>query len=93
MSYRNAKEILPQKLIAEIQKYVKGEVIYIPKQDDDKTQWGSKNGSRKRYDLRNENICEMRRNGRTIDEIAKTYYLSPESIKKILHEHKLTASS
>ena len=85
MSYRNAKEILPQKLIAEIQKYVKGDVIYIPKQEDQKTIWGSKNGSRKKYDLRNENIREMRKNGRTINEIAKKYYLSPESIKKILH--------
>jgi len=85
LSYRNAKEILPQKLIAEIQKYVKGDVIYIPKQEDQKTIWGSKNGSRKKYDLRNENIREMRKNGRTINEIAKKYYLSPESIKKILH--------
>ena len=84
MSYRNATDILPQKLIAEIQKYVKGEVIYIPKQDDVKTSWGSKNGSRIKYDIRNENIREMRKDGRTINEIAKTYYLSPESIKKIL---------
>jgi len=83
LSYRNATDILPQKLIAEIQKYVKGEVIYIPTQEE-KTSWGSKNGSRRKYDIRNENIREMRKDGRTISEIAKTYYLSPESIKKIL---------
>ena len=93
MSYKNAKDILPQKLIAEIQKYVKGEAIYIPKQGDEKTKWGSKNGSRKKYDVRNENIREMRKSGITINEIARVHYLSPESIKKILHEHKIPANN
>jgi Mor family transcriptional regulator len=89
LGYRNAKEILPQNLINAIQKYVKGELIYIPNQDSEKSRWGSKNGSRKKYDIRNDNIREMKKNGITIAEIAKTYYLSPESIKKILNENKI----
>jgi len=31
MKYVNASNILPKKLIAEIQKYVQGETLYIPK--------------------------------------------------------------
>ena len=84
MSYRNAKEILPAHLISEIQKYVKGEIIYIPKQGEDKIKWGTGNGSRTKYDMRNDDIKALKNRGMTVDEIARVYYLSTESIKKIL---------
>ena len=84
MSYRNAKEILPAYLIEEIQRYVKGEIIYIPKQDEEKIKWGIKNGSRKKYDKRNSDIRTLKSGGMTIDEIARAYYLSADSIRKIV---------
>ena len=84
MGYRNAKEILPAHLISEIQKYVKGEIIYIPKQEEEKIKWGTKNGSRKKYDMRNSDIKDLKNRGVTVEEIARTYYLSTESVKKIL---------
>jgi len=84
LSYRNAKEILPVELLEEIQRYVKGEIIYIPKQDEEKIKWGTKNGSRKKYDKRNSDIKALKRGGMTVDEIARVYYLSADSIRKIL---------
>ena len=84
MSYRNAKEILPDYLISEIQKYVHGEIIYIPRNDDEKIKWGTKNGSRKKYDVRNGEIKALKGTGLTVEEIAVRYYLSAESVKKIL---------
>ena len=84
MSYRNAKEILPAYLIEEIQRYVKGEIIYIPKQGEEKIKWGIKNGSRKKYDKRNSDIRALKTSGMTVDEIARVYYLSSDSIRKIL---------
>jgi len=84
LSYRNAKEILPAYLIDEIQRYVKGEIIYIPKQDEEKIKWGIKNGSRKKYDKRNSDIRALKNVGWTIDEIARAYYLSSDSIRKIV---------
>ena len=33
MKYKNANEILPPELIEEIQRYIQGESIYIPKKD------------------------------------------------------------
>ena len=33
MKYKNAGAILPSRLIEEIQKYVQGEILYIPKKD------------------------------------------------------------
>ena len=84
MSYRNAKEILPERLLEEIQQYVKGEIIYIPKQGDEKIKWGIKNGSRKKYDKRNNDIKVLKTEGMTVDEIARVYYLSADSIRKII---------
>jgi DNA-binding NarL/FixJ family response regulator len=84
LSYRNAKEILPDDLLSEIQKYVKGEIIYIPKQEDEKIKWGTKNGSRKKYDVRNGEIKALKIRGFSVEEIAVRYYLSAESVKKIL---------
>jgi Mor family transcriptional regulator len=84
VSYRNAKEILPAALLEEIQRYVKGEIIYIPKQDEEKIRWGIKNGSKKKYEKRNSDIKALKRGGMTIDEIAGAYYLSADSIRKIL---------
>ena len=86
MGYTNAKEILPAYLLEEIQRYVKGEIIYIPKQNEEKIKWGIKNGSRKKYDKRNSDIKALKNGGMTIDEIARAYYLSADSIRKIVSE-------
>ena len=84
MSYINAKEILPAYLLEEIQRYVKGEIIYVPKQNEEKIKWGIKNGSRKKYDKRNSDIKALRNGGMAVDEIARAYYLSADSIRKIV---------
>ena len=84
LSYRNAKEILPAELLDEIQQYVRGEIIYIPKQSEEKIKWGIKNGSRKKYDKRNSDIKALKKGGMTVDEIARVYYLSSDSIRKIV---------
>lgn len=44
MRYVNAAEILPEKLLKELQTYVAGEVLYIPKTSS-KKEWGVANGS------------------------------------------------
>lgn len=33
MSYQNAKNILPKEIVAQIQHYIQGETIYIPKKN------------------------------------------------------------
>ncbi|MGN7408596.1 MULTISPECIES: CD3324 family protein [unclassified Sporosarcina] len=87
MTYVNAHNVLPEELIKEIQKYVQGETLYIPKHEDTFKKWGVASGSRKRLDLRNEKIRECFTNGLTIDELAESNYLSVETIKKIVYSH------
>ncbi|WP_390620616.1 hypothetical protein [Oceanobacillus picturae] len=46
MQYKNGKEVLPPNLLKEMQKYIQGELIYIPKKKSQRAGWGEVNGSR-----------------------------------------------
>ncbi|MGM7721473.1 CD3324 family protein [Metabacillus sp. Hm71] len=85
MAYIKATAILPEKLISEIQKYVQGETIYIPKPKVSYQRWGTRSGSRKLIDDRNASIKSAFKNGRTVDQLADEYHLSIETIKKIVY--------
>lgn len=85
MSYQNAKEILPERLMKEIQQYIQGQTLYIPREDEPK-RWGEKSGSRKVLRERNEAICQAYEQGVTKDQLAKQYYLSVETIRKIIYQ-------
>ncbi|MGG4468243.1 CD3324 family protein [Paenibacillus alvei] len=88
MKYTNANKVLPEKLLLEIQKYVQGETIYIPKQETEYQKWGSSSGGRRHFDRRNAEIKNSFRNGSSIAQLAEAYYLSTETIKKIVYSNK-----
>ncbi|GGP12616.1 CD3324 family protein [Oceanobacillus neutriphilus] len=85
MTYIKATTILPEKLISEIQKYVQGETIYIPKLKTSHQKWGTCSGTRKWIDDRNAVIKKAFQNDRTIEQLADEYHLSVETIKKIVY--------
>lgn len=87
MKYKNASHVLPDKLLKEIQKYVAGEVIYIPKPEE-KKKWGEGSGARQFYKERNEKIQEDYQKGMTMDELMEKYALSLESIRRIIYRKK-----
>ena len=88
MNYVKATAVLPQELIKEIQKYIQGETIYIPKPKGSHQKWGTRSGARKSIAERNERIKQDFRNGISIAELAEEYFLSTESIKKIVYTNK-----
>ncbi|MBP1931144.1 CD3324 family protein [Ammoniphilus resinae] len=85
MKYVKATAILPEKLILEIQKYVQGETIYIPKPESSHEKWGTRSGGRKSIDERNHAIKLAFQDGCSIPELADEYFLSVETIKKIVY--------
>lgn len=85
MKYVNANNILPENLIIEIQKYVQGETIYIPKPETTYRKWGTISGGRKLLDKRNANIKSEFISGTSIQDLADEYFLSIETIKKIVY--------
>jgi Mor family transcriptional regulator len=88
MPYTNAENLLPPSLLVEVQKYVQGEQIYIPRSGDTRLGWGMKNGTRTMLERRNNEIREMKRRGFSIDELADRFHLSHDSIRKILYSKK-----
>lgn len=86
MKYVNANHILPEKLIMEIQKYVQGETIYIPKLEKTYRKWGTVTGSRTQLDERNATIRKAFKNGKSIEDLADEYFLSTYTIRKIVYK-------
>jgi len=84
MDYVNGKVVLPPELMKQLQKYVQGNLVYIPKKGNDRAGWGEKNGTRTAIADRNSKIMEAYKKGSRIPELAATFYLSEESIRKIL---------
>lgn len=91
MNYKNAKDILPPELVQEIQKYLKGELLYIPNGETKRKKWGECSGIRKELLHRNQEIKRLYLDGLTFDELSDQYALSVETVKKIVYTTKLVA--
>ncbi|HEX3048171.1 MAG TPA: CD3324 family protein [Bacillota bacterium] len=88
MSYKNGKNLLPEFLLLQIQEYVQGEIIYIPRKEPGRTGWGEANGAKQEFRSRNEEIRKLSQSGIKIRELAEQYHLSEHSIRKILHHRE-----
>lgn len=87
MKYKNAKNILPEELINQIQQYIQGDIIYIPIQRD-KISWCEKNGAKNAIQSRNNEIFEPYNKGYSLKEIQDIFNLSESSIRKIISKMK-----
>ncbi len=84
MKYKNAQDILPDRLLKELQQYVSGETLYVPNVQE-KRSWGEASGARAYYKKRNEEIRRGYQNGASLEELAAEYHLSRDSIRKIVY--------
>ena len=53
MGYKRAEEVLPLELLEQIQEYVAGESIYIPRRKNERRHWGEQTETRKELTERN----------------------------------------
>ena len=88
MKYENARDILPAKLLEEVQQYAEGKVIYIPRTDKCRG-WGEASGYRDKLNKRNALICSRYSAGQSVMELAEEFFLSPETIKKLVYGKKV----
>ncbi len=72
MKYKNAAEILSPALLQEIQYYIEGELLYIPKSES-KLEWGAVSGSREFYSEKNSRIRGLFYDDVSIEELAKKF--------------------
>jgi len=88
MPYLNADELLPPDLLREVQSYIQGSLLYIPRGDESRLGWGARSGARESFDRRNAAIREAKARGRSIDGLADDFGLSPGGIRKVLYGSK-----
>jgi Mor family transcriptional regulator len=88
MKYIKAQDVLPDELIKILQEYVDGDYLYIPRKDGEKRTWGEKSGARRLLKERNLEIYQKYQNGKKAEELAMEYFLSEQSIRRILSQIK-----
>lgn len=88
MGYYNGKDILPEDLIAAIQKYFDGGYLYIPRKESNKKSWGEVRGSKQEFTKRNKQIYQKYLSGVPIKALADEYFLSDKTIYSIIAEMK-----
>ena len=84
MKYKNAADVLPERLLLEIQRYIKGDLLYIPN-NNAKRGWGEKSGSRAYYSVRNNEIKSYYKDGKSISEISDLYGLAFDTVRRIIY--------
>ena len=85
MKYVNAKILLPDILVEELQGYIQGGYIYIPAIQEQRKCWGELSGYRKELQQRNSRIMDEYQNGASINDLADKYCLSIHTIRKIVY--------
>jgi len=88
MKYVKAENVLPEALLNEIQQYVQGQSVYIPKPKHAYQEWGACSGGKKIIDDRNIYMKRSFKDGKSVYEIAEEHYLSVETVKKIVYGNK-----
>lgn len=86
MGYIKASDVLPKELVSEIQKYVDGQMLYVPRKYTEHSGWGEKSGMREKLEKRDRQILEGYVSGKAIQDLAAEYYLSEKSIQRIVRK-------
>ena len=86
MSYIKAEEILPEELIRQIQKYVDGVYIYIPRKPGTRHPWGQETDYKAELKARNDRIRHDYATGESVVLLSRRYHLSEKSVRRILQK-------
>ena len=86
MSYIKAEEVLPEELIRQIQEYVDGFYIYIPRKPGTRQGWGEETSYRSELKERNDRIRSDYTQGTSVSALSRKYHLSEKSIRRNLQK-------
>lgn len=88
MNYIRAVDVLPQELIEQLQQYVDGAMLYIPKKEDEKGR-GGQTAAKAALAKRNARIYTEFIEGSSAQSLAEKYFLAKKSIERIIRREKL----
>lgn len=86
MKYINAKILLPDVLVEELQNYIQGGYIYVPANPEHQKHWGEVSGYKEELNQRNSNIMQEYDEGFSMEHLAQKYCLSIYTIRKIIYQ-------
>lgn len=89
MKYENAQNVLPKEIVQLLQQYIDGKYLYIPRKDENKKSWGEDSGCNSELKKRNIEIYNKYNKGITVKELANQYYLTENSIRRIIRKYKM----
>jgi RimJ/RimL family protein N-acetyltransferase len=84
MKYRNATELLPLQLLQELQEYMQGETIYVPKVK--RKSWGEGTGAKLFYSKRDADVRKHYSHGVNLNKLSEEYFISEDAVKKIIYK-------
>lgn len=88
MRYARAQEILPEKLLKELQQYADGVYLYVPRKQENRLAWGERTHSKQETSRRNAAIFADAALGISPEALAERYFLSEKTIRRILLQEK-----
>ena len=86
MNYLNAKTILPEALVKELQTYAQGVYLYVPVDQAQQKRWGEVSGYRQELLQRNQQIREEYGQGISMEDLSEKYSLSFYANRKIIYQ-------
>ncbi len=88
MRYARAQDILPAQLLSQLQQYIDGAYLYVPRKEENRLAWGERTHSKKETAARNRLIFLEAKAGKEIPALAETYFLTEKTIRRILLEER-----
>jgi Mor family transcriptional regulator len=88
MKYEKAQNILPNSIIEQIQKYMDGGYIYIPRKDENKKSWGENTETKKQLNARDKEIFNKYSSGVPVKILSEQYFLTESSIRRIIRNQR-----
>lgn len=92
MRYVRAQDVLPAELLSELQRYVDGAYLYVPRRQENRLRWGDRTQSKTETAARNRDIYRRFQNGEEVSALAAAYFLTEKTIRRILLEERKSRS-
>lgn len=88
MRYARAQDLLPAELLDELQKYIDGAYLYIPRRQESRLAWGERTHSKEETAARNRDIYRRAQDGEPAAQLAQAYFLAEKTVRRIIAQER-----
>ena len=88
MRYASAQDLLPPELLEELQGYIDGAYLYIPRKEENRLAWGARTCSKKETAARNRQILQRFCQGETAAQLAEAFFLTEKTVRRIIAQER-----